>query len=103
MTMATRPNLKRPGYTATGRQWQVIEALRSDGWVILDRGQANELALAVKRSANTLYNLAQRDQATPSDRGTMKAASEALDVVTRALGANPYSVAWPALGADTDE
>lgn len=31
-----RPNLKKPGITATGRQWQTINALRSDGWFVLE-------------------------------------------------------------------
>jgi hypothetical protein len=34
--MARRPNLKVPGRTATGRQWRTIEALRSDGWFVLE-------------------------------------------------------------------
>lgn len=31
-----RPSMKRPGITATGRQWQTIEALRADGWFVLE-------------------------------------------------------------------
>ncbi len=31
-----RPSLKRPGITATGRQWRTVEALRADGWFVLE-------------------------------------------------------------------
>lgn len=32
----TRPSMKRPGITMTGRQWQVVEALKADGWFVLE-------------------------------------------------------------------
>jgi hypothetical protein len=34
--MAKRPSMKRPGVTATGTQWRTIEALRADGWFVLE-------------------------------------------------------------------
>lgn len=53
------------------------------------------LALKVKRASNLLYNLSQRPALTDDDRRHMREASDDLDTVTKALGGNPYTVAWP--------
>lgn len=51
--------------------------------------------LAVKRAANLLFNLSQRDgPITADERAQMAQASDALDVVTRSLGGNPYTPAF---------
>jgi hypothetical protein len=35
-----RPSTKRPGITMTGRQWRTVEALRADGWFVLEADPA---------------------------------------------------------------
>lgn len=49
-----RPSTKRPGITATGRQWQVIEALTEDGWLVLTKPEAQELGDVLRNAAFAL-------------------------------------------------
>jgi hypothetical protein len=40
MMPQTRPSMKRPGITMTGRQWRTVEALQADGWFVLEADPA---------------------------------------------------------------
>lgn len=52
------------------------------------------LAAHVKQAANLLYNIAQAEIVSDANRASMRAISEALDEVTKALGGNPHTPAW---------
>lgn len=58
--------------------------------------QDDSLATVVKTAANLLFNLGQEERPLDgAERKVMMTLSEELDPVTRALGGNPNTVAWP--------
>lgn len=91
---AKRPSLKRPGVTLTGRQWAVVEAIREDGWLVLEADPARWTPPEVAR----IYAaLAQRRQARRVSYlvGSPRASLEASLAEYRANG-----FGLGALGAD---
>ena len=86
--MSKRPDLKRPGLTATGRQWQTIEALRADGWLILDAEERVAVDEAVARAERAEAKLNRMPEvARRVFREALLTDARAEDIVNRVVDA----------------